>query len=338
MAADAARVVLDAAGGTIGGAARWHAELSSYLDDNPEAVEVIGQGRCLTPAWLLRREYIARGAGLVVAPNNVSFVTPGAERRVLLRNALHFLRPDETHLLARMPRSFRMQVRVVRWAAARADVVVAPSSDMAERVIRSVPAVRNRIVVRAHPVTTVGDRRPAPSRFVLVPVVPGPFKNLVPELRLLVQAVSRGPEFDRIVVTARASELPLDLADHPLLETIGRVTHRDLSMYWREAAAVFYPSVTESFGYPLAEARCYGIPVIAPDTAQASEIAGSALCGYRSADLDSLVDALVQTEKPVTADPDHFDRRAYFDWLLDSTPARPGLIRPRRDRMAQTTP
>jgi len=314
-------VVVDAAGGVVGGAARWRAELDAYLATaDRERVTTIGDGRRLTPAWLLQRERMARAAGLLVAPNNVSFATGRGERRVLLRNALHFLHRSEEHLLTLLPRSFRAQIPVVRRLLPRADLIVVPCSAMADRVVHHVPSAAMRIVVRPHPVSPTGPRRVADVPFILVPVVPGPYKNLIQQLRLLLAAGDpRDPM--RIRVTANASDLPGDLACHPRIDLIGIMPADRLAALWRSATAAFYPSCVEAFGYPLAEARAYGVPVIAPNTAQGREIAGGALRGYDPADPQSLRVALSATAAPVASDPTGFARDPYFDWLLGSSTA-----------------
>lgn len=316
-------VVVDSAGGATGGAARWRAELDSFLDcatptpySDRSAVRVIGQRQQLTPGWLVRRERLAGRATLVVAPNNVSFAVAGASRTVLLRNALHFLYPAEAHLLSRMPRAFRLQIPVVRRLLARADLVVVPCAAMGDRVVRYVPGVRDRIVVRPHPVTPVGPRIPGADPFILVPVVPGPYKNLTPQLAALLAALDRAGRRIRVTVTARPADLPTPLAGHPMLDPIGIVAHHELGRLWRTATGVFYPSILEAFGYPLAEARAYGVPVLSPASEQSREVAGGALLPYRPDEPDTLVAALDGLDQPVTADPAAFDRNDYFRWLL----------------------
>ena len=157
---------------------------------------------------------------------------------------------------------------------------------------------------------------PAETPFVLVPVVPGPYKNLVSQLRLLLSTAERLKHPARIHVTAKASDLPADLATHPRLTAIGPVPPSKLSGAWRSAAAAFYPSTLESFGYPLAEARVYGVPVIAPDTPQAREIAGRALIPYAPGDSSSIADAVHRIGEDVPPEPLAFDSTTYFDWLL----------------------
>jgi glycosyltransferase involved in cell wall biosynthesis len=309
-------VVLDVAGAEMGGAARWCAELNAYLDATADPVRVIGRGVPLTPGWLARRERLARGAIIAVAPNNVSFVMSGRNKRVLVRNALHFLYPWESELLRGMPRRWHAQVPIVRRTLARADSVVVPCTTMGERVTHHVPSVAGRLVVRPHPVSPAGPRRPADDPFVLVPVLPAPYKNLFPQLRLLAKAAAAMDLSAEFRVTALASELPDDLASDPLIHPIGPQPHDRLTELWRSASAVFFPSVVESFGYPLAEARVYGIPVIAVDSNQSREIAGSALRGYDPADVLSLADALERIGEPVIPDSRAFDRDSYFGWLF----------------------
>jgi glycosyl transferase family 1 len=311
-------VVLDVAGGAIGGAARWAAELDGFLAGREAPVAVVGRHRRLTAGWLARRERHAAGARIAVAANNVPFVVCGGERRVLLCNAMHFLRPSEEHLLSGMPRSFRAQIPVVRRLLTRAGSVVVPSSAMAERVEGRVPAVRDRLVVRPHPVTPVGPRSTTADPFILVPVLPAPYKNLLPQLAALLSALDRTGRSLVVRVTARPADLPAALVRHPRLRTLATVRHEVLAGMWRRATAAFFPSIVEAFGYPLAEARVYGVPVLAPDSAQAREIAGAALVPYRPGDPDSLVAAIQELAAVrVAAEPHAFDRDPYFRWLLE---------------------
>src|SRR5260221_10714531 len=89
-------VIVDAAGGQVGGAARFKVELQRYLARTGRRdVHIIGAKRQVGPAWLLRREVALPAKGRRIALNNVSFVTPGSERWTLLRNPLDFLTEAE---------------------------------------------------------------------------------------------------------------------------------------------------------------------------------------------------------------------------------------------------
>jgi glycosyltransferase involved in cell wall biosynthesis len=98
---------------------------------------------------------------------------------------------------------------------------------------------------------------------------------------------------------------------------VGQLDHAKLCRLWARSQAVYFPSGLESFGWPLAEARVNGQPVIARDTPQNREIAGPALCGYSVEDPDSLRHAIkAALEGGIAPDPVPFDPDAYFDWLL----------------------
>lgn len=314
-------VVVDVAGGTEGGAARFRGEFDRYLGAAPRAdVRVVGRQQRLTADWLVRRELSALGAGRKVALNNAAFVSPGGERWTVMQNALHYLTEDEaTRLSAMVPRSTHAQARVVRRCARRSDVLVAPCTAMAERVERVLPEVRHRVVVRFHPIApdsfpTGVERAPA----ILCPIIFQPYKRMDARLAELVAAVDAygDPEI-AVLVTADPAELPPALAGHPRVRPLGRVPWARLRAVWAASRAIYFPTGLEAFGFPLAEARLSGHPVIARDTAQNRELAGAALCGYRLGDPATLRDAVAAALTAVVApDPVPFDPTSYFDFLL----------------------
>jgi glycosyltransferase involved in cell wall biosynthesis len=322
-----AAVIVDAAGAQMGGAARYLDELHRYLiRTGRDDVRIIGSPRRLGPAWLLRRELAARACGhggRRVALNNVGFLAPGCERWTLLRNALHFLAEDEeSRLDPPLRAAVARHAAAVRLAARRSDLLIAPSTAMAERVARVLPGLRDRLVVRPHPVSAGSHPRLPRDAVILCPVLPAPYKRLAQRLAELLAALDGQPDpCLRLQVTAVASEVPAALARHPRVELVGRLDHRGLRPLQARSRALYFPTGLESFGYPLAEARVSGQPVIARDTAQNREIAGPALCGFTAGDAGSLhraVDRALTLE--VAPDPAPFDPGAYFGWLLG--PAR----------------
>lgn len=314
-------VTVDIAGGQAGGAARYAGELRAYLTRTPRPdVHVIGSGRHVGQAWLVRREMSGARAIRRIAVNNVSFVAPGGERWTLLRNALHFLTEEEESGLDPSLRSVnRRKTAIVRLTARRADVLVAPCSAMAERVISILPSVRNRIVVRPHPVSahTIG---PTPlDDIILCPVIFESYKRMTEHISEFLAAVDRHIDHSvKLYVTAERSEVPTDLAAHPRLHFTGRLPHSELRALWGRSRAIFFPPGLESFGYPVAEARVNGKPVISQDTKQNQEIGGAALSGFTTGDPRSLLSAtLFALTTEVKPDPAPFDPDSYFNWLLD---------------------
>ena len=316
-------VIVDVAGGPVGGAARFRTELQRYLARSDRRdVRIIGEDRRLDPAWLMRRELSRPHAIRRVAVNNVSFVSPGGQRWALLRNVLHFLTDKEADRLdPGLRAAMRRQAAVVRLAAKRADAIVVPCTAMAERVRDALPAIRSRIVIRAHPVSAdsiwAAPRDPA----ILCPVVFEPYKQMDERLGELLTAVEgSGDQSVRLRVTANRLEVPGWLAADPRIELVGRISHHDLRDVWSRSRAIYFPTGLESFGYPLAEARVSGHPVIARDTSQNREIAGRALCGFTLGDRDSLSHALkLALTTDVPPDPKPFDPDSYFDWMLGAS-------------------
>lgn len=313
-------MTVDIAGAWMGGAARYATELRSYLTRTGRTdVQVIGNAQRVDPAWLLRRELSRPTAARRVAANNVSFLSPGGPRWALLRNALHFMTATEAAQLDPALRaSVRREGTVVRLAAHRADVLIVPCTAMAERVTQLLPMARKRIVVRAHPVSANSVPAMRCDTAILCPVLFAPYKRMDERLAELVGAVQEAGERSvRVRVTADQTDVSPILAANPLLEFVGRLDQQELRQLWSRSRAIYFPTGLESFGYPLAEARASGQPVIALDTAQNKEIAGPALCGFTPADPGSLPSAVkLALTMDVTPDPKPFDPDAYFDWIL----------------------
>src|SRR5450755_3296813 len=127
-----AAITVDVAGGPMGGAARFRTELYRYLErSGRKDVQIIGAQRRIDPPWLLHREMAGWTRARRVALNNVGFIAPGGERWTLLRNALHFLTDSEmSQLEPSLQKEIRRRTAVVRFAARRSDVLVAPCTSM----------------------------------------------------------------------------------------------------------------------------------------------------------------------------------------------------------------
>jgi hypothetical protein len=317
-----ASVTVDVAGGPMGGAARFRVELYNYLERaDRKDVRIIGAERRLDPAWLMRRELAGHSGLRRVALNNVSFVIPGGERWTLLGNALHFLTEPEISHLAPSLRTIAMrQAAVVRLAARRSDVLIAPCSAMAERVAHIIPDAKKHLVVRMHPVSPNFVSSTTSAQIILCPIIFEPYKHMPDRLAEWLMATERhiAPQI-RMIVTADPSEVPTPIARSPRIKLVGRLNHTNLCELWNRSRAIYFPTGLESFGFPLAEARVSGLPVIARNTPQNQEIAGSALCGFSSHNARSLLQATeAALAKKVLPDPDPFNPAAYFDWLLGS--------------------
>jgi hypothetical protein len=313
-------VTVDVAGGPMGGAARFREELYRYLArSGRHDIRVIGAGKRLSPAWLLRREVATSARTRRVALNNVGFVTSGGQKWTLLGNALHFLTDAEIRSLHPSLHSIAtQQASVVRMAARRSDVLIAPCSAMADRVIETLPSVRGRVITKMHPVSVDLIPERSSENFVLCPILFEPYKYMPERLAEWVTAVD--DHIDpavRLLVTATTKEVPPSLAANRRINFLGQLKLSSLYEFWARSQAIFFPTGLESFGFPLAEARAIGRPVIARNTEQNKEIAGPALCAFIAGDKESLLQATKEALGTVVEpDPAPFDPDAYFDWML----------------------
>lgn len=313
-------VFVDAAGGTIGGAGRFRVELYQYLArTGREDIRVIGAFRRIDAPWLIRRELAKPTRARRVALNNIGFLTPGGERWTRLGNPLDFLTDDEwAKLDPSLKKETRIRAPIVRLAARRSDVIVTPSTAMAERVAHILPSLRTRIIPRLNPVSADSVPKMPRESFILCPVIFSPYKHMISRLREWIAAIDDVIDPDiRMYVTASESEVTEDLLAHPRIILLGQLSHADLRQLWARSRAIYFPPGLESFGFPLAEARANGQPVIARDTEQNREIAGPALRGFTVGDRESLCNATeLALTREVPPDPSPFDPDAYFKWLL----------------------
>jgi glycosyltransferase involved in cell wall biosynthesis len=313
-------VTIDLAGGNLGGVARYRDELSGYLERRARHdIKLIGTRRRLGPAWLAAREATAVRRSRRIALNNVGFLTAGGERWTLLANALHFLTGDEMAALdPRLRAAMWRQAGIVHRAARRSDVLVAPCTAMAERITAVLPDAANRVTVRMHPVSASATPRRPRGALILCPVLFAPYKHMADRIGEWLAAVDEVMNDSvRLIVTASPAEVPASLATSPRLHFVGRLSVAQTGDLWSHCQAIYFPTGLEAFGFPLAEARVNGIPVIARDTPQNREIADAALCGYTLGDGDSLRHATeASLNARITPDPEPFDPDAYFDWML----------------------
>ena len=316
-------VTIDLAGGNLGGVARYRDELSGYLERRARHdIKLIGTRRRLGPAWLAAREAAAVRRSRRIALNNVGFLTAGGERWTLLANALHFLTGDEMAALdPRLRAAMWRQAGIVHRAARRSDVLVAPCTAMAERITAALPDVADRVIVRMHPVSASATPRRPRGALILCPVLFAPYKHMADRIGEWLAAVDEVMNDSvRLIVTASPAEVPASLATSPRLHFVGRLSVAQTRDLWSRCQAVYFPTGLEAFGFPLAEARVNGVPVVARDTPQNREIADAALCGYTLGDGDSLRHATeASLNARITPDPEPFDPDAYFDWMLGDT-------------------
>lgn len=315
--------VADCAGALMGGARRYLDELDRWLTRVRPPVEILGRQRGLDGSWLIRREAKARcsGAPHALALNNVSFLCTSGRRTVLLRNALHFVDPAK---LGQWPgdRGMARQAALVHLAMRRADRMVVPSASMANLVASRCAWASDRVEVLHHPVSDgpVTERVPGT---IICPVLDAPYKHLGERLSEAVDALDvlmRGGENGLSLSLTMSEEEAFhhSVGQPSWVRLLGRLSTAKLRGHIERASVIFYPCTVESFGYPLAEARIRRVPVVAPDTPLAREVAGDALVAYKPGRPESLQEAfreaLSKTLGRLTVNP--YDPDRYFAALF----------------------
>ncbi len=325
-------VLVDCAGAQMGGARRLLLELEGYLADNHRPdVRIIGRDQPVNPSWLIQRERPWKHRR-VVSLNNVGFVVTPARRWLLLHQPQHFLDPGEIRNLGnRVDREIPWQAQVVRQAARRSDMIVVPTTGMAQRVAMAAPDLSSRISVRPNPLSMepepVADRKPG---VFLCPVLFARWKRMGDILRVIDDAVEivrhRYRTTVEVLITATPQEAHAEgVGDARHLRFIGRITHAEVTRYRKMSWATIYPTRIESFGYPLAEARLTAQPVVAHDTPHNREVAGSALVPFTQENPEEVADAIrraLETRVPRERE-NPFDRDHYFNWMLGEAEATP---------------
>lgn len=98
----------------------------------------------------------------------------------------------------------------------------------------------------------------------------------------------QGSSHDRILV---------DRALEKQQTTLGRHPYESLPSLYRSHDIFVFPSISETFGHPMAEAMSCGIPVIAADTPVNREVCGDAALYFDPLCKSSLLDCICQLDK-----------------------------------------
>ena len=78
---------------------------------------------------------------------------------------------------------------------------------------------------------------------------------------------------------------------------LGRIPHEAVHLIYEAADVFVYPSLCESFGFPLVEAMASGLPIIAADLPLNHEMCGDAAVYYAPRDPRSLAAAVVRVAR-----------------------------------------
>jgi glycosyltransferase involved in cell wall biosynthesis len=147
-----------------------------------------------------------------------------------------------------------------------------------------------------------GDGAPLPGRFLLYVGATLPHKNIGNMLRGFARAREEpGQEDLHLVMAGRESRFDRDwielaerLGIRDRIQRIGYVGQEDLPRLYEKAAALFYVSCYEGFGFPPLEAMRNGTPVIAAFHSSLPEVVGAAGVFVAPDDVEGIAGAIVE--------------------------------------------
>jgi glycosyltransferase involved in cell wall biosynthesis len=272
----------------------------------------------------LRRENID---ALFSTANFAVFHCP-VRQILLVRNALYFSKMYRQMFLGKHGLRHRLAFALRRWmilqSVRSADVLMTPTQAMLDDLRQFVEVGPQKALVNPYGVVPVnssllGDQKvipespPAAQRVVRLIYVSlySEHKNLSTLLRAMpllnsnrpgkfLLTTTVDPAWDGAAWTVTYKE-DMALARQsdvaPLVEFLGPLSRqRALELY--PAADLFvFPSLCESFGFPMVEAMTYGVPIVASDTAANREVCGDAAVYFKplgAEDLAQQVTSLVE--------------------------------------------
>jgi len=170
---------------------------------------------------------------------------------------------------------------------------------MQQYLEQSYPELINRIVVIPQPapnndylsVKNAHDRTPFDSKTKLTLFYPAagyPHKN-----HKIFIGMGKHPEakqlIKKICITLEINEIQ---NFPPWVNNLGRLSLQQCGAHYQSADALFFPSMTESYGLPLIEAMVCGLPIVCADLAYAHCVCGEQAIYFNPEDPDSALAAL----------------------------------------------
>ena len=244
---------------------------------------------------LLRRE----GADVLYSLGNFAMLRCPVPQLLLVQTPVYLSDLYRRACLAQWDWRYRARYRLRRWllcrSVAAADLVLVPSDTMREMLRREMPQQDGKVKVNyLGPGLGPGARDPrdyhGPIR-LLYPTYYGDYKNAGAALEAVKLLRQQQGDRYRLVTTADLSENrkqanPRAWArEHPLweklrqqgaIESLGLVRPEAMQDLYRSCHLLVWPTLAESFGFPLVEAMACGLPVVASDIPVNRELAGDA--------------------------------------------------------------
>ena len=315
-------------------AVRWVDGVPGNVQLTPVASPALGAvGRVWWDQVVLGRLLAQRQPDLLVSLLNFGPARCTVPQINFQRNPLYYC----DYYLRNIGSAERTLAKLRRWLcilAMRSSArIVTPSAGMWQMIKRYVPNLSDELsVVLPHavdaPVHTVSDSIVAlpagtPRPWLLYPSHAAPHKGFDVLLRTARQLRESGTRFT-LILTIEEQDWPAgvgairdQIANWNLqdcVQVVGRLSQAEMIDFYPRVDLVVFPSLCESFGFPILEAMACGRPVVAAGTAVNREVGGAGASYYAAEDaLDGAeaIRAALQDPGVAARAQRHF---ASFDW------------------------
>jgi glycosyltransferase involved in cell wall biosynthesis len=270
----------------------------------------------------------AGSADVVYSPDFTAPPMAGVPRMITVHDLAFMTHPEKTTDALR-----RYLERVVPRQVERAERISVVSHATKADVIRLLGVPEEKIVVarnavderfyRAQPLGEhERNRLDIPERYLLMVGTVEPRKNHINALRAL-ELSGVGKDFP-LVISGRpgwgfeeAMAIAEEMSQRGLVRLLHYVPDVDLPALIAGATAMIYPSWTEGFGLPVAEAMAAGVPVITGTAPALREVGGEHALYADPADVDALAEHIKAVTEQIPTDDERQDRREWtrqFSW------------------------
>lgn len=285
----------------------------------PMAAGRYGAARRFVWEQISWREEVRRSrANAVFAAANFGLLWPDVPQLLLIREGGLFNPFYIKHVLPRLGVRRQLETAVRRhlmlMSARASRVVMFPSESVRDWVLAYLPELESRALVNPYgpgisPHATRDEPLPwrlrGPLQVLFVSVYyphkdPGCLARAVAILKARgIDAAGRitmkRADFEHWLCGADDYEELLKAEQAGYL-TLGEVPHEDIAETYKNCDVFVFPSVSETFGFPLLEAMAIGRPIVAADTLINREICGAAALYYPPFDAEKLADRLQQLD------------------------------------------
>jgi glycosyltransferase involved in cell wall biosynthesis len=233
---------------------------------------------------------------------------------VFQRNALYFADLEACHIPRGMRPRLLLQRALALAAMRRADLILVPSRAMKDLIVERAPwAARRDIDVMPHGFdpgsredlgSAAGEEAfPKDGTLTLFyPAGPAPHKDFETLIRAVRRLADSGCKA-RLLLTARHEAWPevviiyerliRELALEESVRMLGLVSHDEMDGLYRRADIVVFPSLCESFGYPLLEAMNWRKPIVASAIPINREMCAEGATYFEASNSESLAHAVL---------------------------------------------